>query len=122
MKNGDELVDAIISLAQRLGREIAESAAAKALRAAQEAVDGQPELKKLLEDYRVQSQKMMELRESGKPIEVSDKHRVQELQSKLAGSEVFKKLTGAQVEYVDMLRKVNDAMRKELAATERHVA
>jgi hypothetical protein len=33
-------------------------------------------------------------------------------------SPIFKKFSAAQMEYIDLLRKVNDAMRAELAATE----
>ena len=49
---------------------------------------------------------------------MADKHRLQELNDKLVASQEFKKFTAAQVEYVDLMRKVNEEIRRELAETE----
>ena len=111
-------MNAITELARRLGKAIAESQQAAALRVARGELDKEPDLKNVLEDYRQQSLKVAELQEDNKPIEVEDKHSLQELHDKLVSSPIFKKFTAAQVEYVDLMRKVNDAMQKELTDTE----
>jgi len=109
----------IIGLAERLGRAIAESPQAVKLRDARKAADAEPDLAKTLKDFREHSEKLARLDAQQKPIEVGDKHKLQELHGKLAGSETFKKLTAAQVDYVDLLRKVNEAMQRSLAAAEK---
>ena len=44
--------------------------------------------------------------------------KVRELRNKLLACEVFKSFTAAQVEYVDMMRRVNQAINEQLADTE----
>ena len=89
------------------------------LRAARQELDKQDDIKLLLRDFHAQSEKMAKLQEADKPIEVDDKHKLQELQDKLISQEVFKKFTAAQVEYVDLMRRVNETLRKQLAKTEK---
>ena len=109
----------IIQLAERLGKAISESPQAAALRTARDEMGAQPEIDQLLNDFRIQNEKVAALEAEGKPVEVDDKHKLQELHDKLIASDVFKKFTAAQVEYVDLMRKVNQAMGKELADTEK---
>jgi len=108
-----------IELSAQLGRAMAGSPQAVALRAAREALNSQPEVIKTLEEYQEQAEKVTRLEQEQKPVEVEDKHKLQELNNRLVGSEVFKKFTAAQVEYVDLMRKVNDVIRRELAETEK---
>ena len=112
-------MDAIVEMARRLGRTIAESPQAKALRAAQEQLNTQPDVRELLEEFQNQSRKVVQLEAEKKPVEVDDKHKLQSLQNQLISKEAFKSYTAAQVEYVDLMRKVNDALQGELSATER---
>jgi len=107
-----------IELASRLGKAIADSPQAVALRAARAALNAEAELTSTLGEYQKQADKIAQLEREQKPVEVEDKHKLQELNDKLVASEVFKKFTAAQVEYVDLMRKVNDAIRRELAETE----
>ena len=108
----------IIQMAERLGNAVARSAQASGLRAARKAFEAQPDAKKLLADYQAQADKIAQLEGQAKPVEVEDKHRLQELHDKLVANELFRKLTAAQVEYVDLMRRVNDALRRALAETE----
>ncbi|MCY2924245.1 MAG: YlbF family regulator [Planctomycetota bacterium] len=108
----------ILGLASRLGQTIAESTAAKALQAARQAVDGDKELQQVMRDYRLQADKLRQLEQETKPIEPEDKRALEAMNQKLAASEKFKALTAAQMEYIDLLRKVNEAVQKELATTE----
>ncbi|MBS3735164.1 MAG: YlbF family regulator [Phycisphaerae bacterium] len=108
----------ITDLAERLGRAIAESDEAKALQAARKVLNDDPDTAEALKKYRDQSEKMAKLESEGKPIEPDDKRALQELQDALTASATFKKFTEAQMEYVDLMRRVNEAMGKHLAATE----
>ncbi|HUT57052.1 MAG TPA: YlbF family regulator [Phycisphaerae bacterium] len=108
----------IIQIAERLGNAVAQSAQAASLRAARKAFDEQPDAEKLLADYQAQADKIAQLDSQAKPVEVEDKHKLQELHDKLVANELFKRLTAAQVEYVDLMRRVNNALRRALAETE----
>lgn len=109
----------IIDMATNLGKAIGLSQQASNLRAARKALDAEPATMQVLKDYQTQSDKVEQLQHENKPIEVEDKHKLQELHEKLISSETFKKFTAAQMEYVDLMRQVSTAMRKQLAETEK---
>ena len=112
-------MDEITQLAERLGKAIAASAEATKLREARKALDAASDVSKTLDDYREQSEKVARLDTENKPVEVEDKHKLRDLHEKLVSSEVFKLFTAAQVDYVDMMRKVNGALQSQLADTEK---
>ncbi len=109
----------IIDMATNLGKAIAQSPQADALRATRKALDAEPAVMQILKDYQEQSDRVEHLRQENKPIEVEDKRKLQELHEKLIASDTFKKFTAAQMEYVDLMRQVSSAMRKHLAETEK---
>jgi cell fate (sporulation/competence/biofilm development) regulator YlbF (YheA/YmcA/DUF963 family) len=111
-------VEETIELARRLGKAIASSPEAGRLRQARKAMNDEPGLSQLLDEFGRQSGKVAELEADNKPIEVSDKRRLQELNDKLISNAVFKKYTAAQVDYVDLMRKVNEALQGQLSAIE----
>ncbi len=111
-------MQAILALAERLGKSIADSPQAKALRDARGQLNSNPDIIKTLDEYRQQADKVGKLEQENKPIEVADKQKLQQLQGQLVSDEVFKTFTAAQVEYVDIMRQVNETLRKELASTE----
>ena len=108
----------IVEMAQRLGKAIADSQAAQRLRAAKHEFDQHKDLSELLKAYRQQADKIGQLEQEQKPVEVMDKRKLQEFQDKLVAAEPFKQLTAAQVEYLDMMHKVNEAIRRQLAEIE----
>lgn len=109
-------MDEILQQARRLGRAIHDSPQARALRQAQKAFDDDPDAGKLFEEAREQMDKVRRLEQANQPVEVADKHRLDELQNRLAASETFKRYSSAQVDYLDLMRKVDQAMRDELGA------
>jgi len=111
-------MSAILELARRLGKEIANSPEATALRTARAELDKDEEAPKLLKDYQARAEKIAKLEQENKPVEVEDKHKLRELHEKLVASGSFKQFTAAQVEYIDLMRKVNEALRQNLAETE----
>jgi cell fate (sporulation/competence/biofilm development) regulator YlbF (YheA/YmcA/DUF963 family) len=111
-------MQAILDLAARLGKAIAESPQAATLRAAKEELNKHADLAAVLKDFSAQADKIARLEAEGKPVEVDDKHRLDELEGNLVGHEVFKRYTAAQVDYVDLMRRVNAELRKCLAPVE----
>lgn len=111
-------MDSITELADRLGGAIADAPQAKDLRQARDDFNTESELTQVLKDYQKLAEKIAKLETEQKPIEVDDKHKLMELRDKLISSEKFKKLSAAQVEYIDLMRRVNEALQKHLVETE----
>jgi len=110
--------DAIISMAEKLGKAIADSPAAANLQQARDAVAAEDGTGELIEQFQKQSMKMAQLEHENKPIEVEDKKALQEIHGKLVSSPAFKKLTAAQVEFADLMRKVSQTIQSQLGADE----
>ena len=108
----------IIDLAERLGKSIANSPQATTLHEARQAVSTEADLSATLQEFQTQAEKIARLEAEQKPVEVDDKHKLNELQSTLASSDTFKKYTAAQVEYVDLMRRVNEAIGKQMGDAE----
>ena len=108
----------MVELAEKLGKTISESREAKAYREARKVLNDHKDVLQTLNDYQAQAQKVDKLEAEQKPVEVEDKHKLDELHGKLISSDVFKKFTASQMDYVDMMRKVNQAMRKYLVPIE----
>jgi cell fate (sporulation/competence/biofilm development) regulator YlbF (YheA/YmcA/DUF963 family) len=108
----------IIELAGRLGRELANSPQAKALREAQQQLQADEETARLVDAYRDQAEKITRLEQQGKPVEPEDKHKLDELHAKLASMPAFKKFTAAQYEYADLMRRVDEALNEHLRPPE----
>lgn len=101
----------ILDMAAKLGRAIADSPQARELAGAQKALDADEKLSKDLTDLRAQNARVAQLLREGKPVEVEDKHKVRELEARLAGSDVFKRYSKAQMEYSDLLRRVTQTVQ-----------
>jgi len=111
-------MDAIIELARQLGEAISNSNQAAALRSVRQEMTGQDELMKLMSDYEQQMDRISKLESEGKPVEVDDKRALRDLHDSLVSNPTFKKFNEAQMEYIDLMRKVNEAMRVKLKETE----
>lgn len=111
--------DALTQLAERLGKAVADSPQATALRDAKDAVRSDPELHETFQAFNAQTAKMQKAIQSNDPIEVEDKKKLEQLHGRLIGSDKFKQFTAAQVEYTALMRSVVDAMGRQLAETEK---
>ncbi len=104
----------ILQLAEQLGKAIASSPQVAKLRSAQKAVDDESDTVRTLKEYQQQADKIAQLEAEQKPVEPEDKRKLQELHDHLVASETFKAFTAAQVNYVELMRNVNDTIRKNL--------
>jgi cell fate (sporulation/competence/biofilm development) regulator YlbF (YheA/YmcA/DUF963 family) len=105
---------AIVELAERLGKAIADAPQTKALHDARKTLQADAETSNLLKEYNTHADKIAQLEQQNKPVEVADKHLMAELQGKLASSDTFKNFTAAQMEYIDLMRKVNTAIQQHM--------
>lgn len=104
----------ILQLAERLGKAIASSPQVAKLREARKALAAEAGTATLLADYQQHADKVAGLEAEQKPVEAEDKRKLQELHDTLVASDSFKKYTASQVEYVDLMRTVNDTIRQSL--------
>ncbi|MBN2377295.1 MAG: YlbF family regulator [Sedimentisphaerales bacterium] len=104
----------LIEMAGLLGKKIAAHERCKLLAQAQEAVDADEAAGVLVREYHEQATKIQQLEAEGKPIEVADKHKLKELEEKISTNELLMELTKRQVDFVEMMHKVKEAIDKQM--------
>ncbi len=100
----------ILKAATDLGKLIASHEAAKKVEGAIGKLQADVEAQRLLNDFNRAVQAVSEKEAQGKPIEVADKHKLQELQNKVVKNAVLRDFQLAQMDYLDLMRKVDEAM------------
>jgi cell fate (sporulation/competence/biofilm development) regulator YlbF (YheA/YmcA/DUF963 family) len=113
--------DAAIALAEKLGKALADSEPATKVHHAKEAIRQDSELTETLRDFESAAHKVRQLSAENKPIEPADKQKLEQLHSVLIASDAFKKLTAAQVEYAELMRKINETINGQLAEIEKPI-
>jgi cell fate (sporulation/competence/biofilm development) regulator YlbF (YheA/YmcA/DUF963 family) len=111
-------MEQIIELADQLGKAISDSSTVQAFRSTREAMNAEPETMELLQTFMQQSSKIMELTQKQEPVEPDDKQKLNEIHGQLVARDAFKAFSAAQVEYVDMMRKVQMMMMSYLTDIE----
>ena len=111
-------MDSSMKLAEKLGEALSQSNQAQALRDAKGDVEVNPELIQLMTDYQQQMDKVTQQERMGETIDLDDKRRLKELHDKLVADPAFKKFNEAQMEYVDLMRRINEVLRDKLEETE----
>ncbi|MEX0777310.1 MAG: YlbF family regulator [Phycisphaeraceae bacterium] len=100
----------ILKDARELGKKVATHDAAQKLERAIKSLQGDTEAQRLLTDFNRAVQAIGEKEAQGKPIEVADKHKIEELQNKVVRNLVLRNFQLAQMDYLDLMRKVDEAM------------
>ncbi len=113
----DQQLDKIVAEAAKLGELIAETSVSRAFLQSRQGVQQDKQALEILEDYQRQLQKIAELDSSGKPIEPEDKHKLTELQQKVASNETLKSWMKAQADFSELMGKVNKAIAEQFQDT-----
>jgi cell fate (sporulation/competence/biofilm development) regulator YlbF (YheA/YmcA/DUF963 family) len=100
----------ILSAAREVGKLIASHDTARKLEAAMQKLQGDTEAQRALNDYNRHLQKLGEKEQSGKPIEVAEKQQLEKLQTTVIRNPVLRNFQMAQMDYLDLMRKVDEAM------------
>lgn len=108
----------IIQTAQEIGKQLAGHPKVVRLEAAVQKLRGDTEAQRALNDLNRHLQAVAEKEMAGQPIEVSDKRRLQDLQNAVVHNLVLREFQLAQMDYVDLVRKLDDAMYGGSAAAE----
>ncbi len=102
--------DKIIAEAGKLGKLIAQTPVSRAFLVHRAELDNDKEAMGIVEDYQKQLQKIAELERGGKPIEPEDKHKLTDLQQRVASNETLKGWMKAQADFSELMGKVNKAI------------
>ena len=103
-------MEKILELAKRLGREIAANPIGTRYAEASKKLDKDPDAQKLIKEYEAKAQEIAKKEREQKPVEPEEKHALQEMQTQIAEHDTIKTWMQSQVEYVNLLRKVNEAV------------
>lgn len=107
-------MEKILELAKRLGREIAANPIGVKYADVSSKLDKDPEAQKLIKEYEAKAQEMAKKEREQKPVEPEEKHTLQNMQAQIAEHDTIKAWMQAQVEYVNLLRKVNECVMGEM--------
>ncbi len=107
-------MDQLIELAKRLGKQMADNERTVTLKDAQKKVNEDSKAAELIKSYQDQAQKIAELEKQGKPIEVDDKQALQKIEQDISMHPSLAELTRRQVDFVEMMRKVKQAIDQQL--------
>jgi cell fate (sporulation/competence/biofilm development) regulator YlbF (YheA/YmcA/DUF963 family) len=104
----------ILDAADKLGQLIATHPAIERFKQAQKALGEDPDAGRLLNDFNRQLMNLARQEESGMPVTDAQRRTLEGLQGQLATNLKVKALNLAQVEYVDLMRKVSDTIRAKV--------
>ena len=104
----------IIQLAGRLGALIAGHERFLRLRRVENAVQADAEAREALDKLEQQRQKVAELEANLKPVEPEDKRELERLAGAVRSCGKLQELLRAQADYLELMRKVNEAIRAHL--------
>src|SRR5256714_7409736 len=106
--------DQIIQEAEKLGQLVAQHPAIARYKQAQKAVSDDPEAGRLLADFDRQLETLGRQEQSGMPVTDAQRMQLESLQSRIISHIKIKALNMAQVEFVDLLRKVTQTIQRPL--------
>src|SRR3954470_10072064 len=104
--------DQIIQEAEKLGQLVSQHPAVARYKQAQKAVAEDPEAGRLLADFDRQLETLGRQEQSGMPVTDAQRMQLESLQSRIISHIKIKALNMAQVEFIDLLRKVSQAVQK----------
>ncbi|MEM9417479.1 MAG: YlbF family regulator [Planctomycetota bacterium] len=99
---------AILDAADQLGQLIAAHPATQKLESLIKQLEDNTDSQRLMNDLNRHNQTLAEKQAKGEPIEVDDKRRLQELQQDVAMDPILRDMQLAQMDYVDLMRKVDE--------------
>jgi cell fate (sporulation/competence/biofilm development) regulator YlbF (YheA/YmcA/DUF963 family) len=105
----------IMDAADKLGQMVAQHPAIDKYKQAQKSLAEDPDASRLLNEFNRQLMTLARQEESGMPVSDAQRHSLEGLQAQLASHLKIKALNMAQVEFIDILRRVSDAIRSKIS-------
>ena len=101
--------------AEKLGKLVAQHPAIERYKSAQKSVAEDPDASRLLADFERTLAKLDQQAQAGMPVTDAQRDQLEALQSKIVSHIKVKALNLAQVDFVDLLRKITQTIQKPLA-------
>jgi cell fate (sporulation/competence/biofilm development) regulator YlbF (YheA/YmcA/DUF963 family) len=101
--------------AEKLGKLVAQHPAVERYKSAQKSVSEDAEASRLLADFERNLAKLDQQAQAGMPVTDAQRDQLEALQSRIVSHIKVKALNMAQVEFVDLLRKITQTIQKPLA-------
>jgi cell fate (sporulation/competence/biofilm development) regulator YlbF (YheA/YmcA/DUF963 family) len=116
LKRSDMPVDTqqILDAAEKLGELLKQHPAVERFKSAQKGVNQDPEASRLLQEFERQLENLGRQEQQGKPVTDAQRTQLESLQSKIVSHLKIKNLNMAQMEFVDLLRKVSQTYQRQL--------
>jgi cell fate (sporulation/competence/biofilm development) regulator YlbF (YheA/YmcA/DUF963 family) len=105
----------IVDQAKKLGDLVAQHPAIAKYREAQRAVSQDPDASRLLSEFDRQLETLARQEQSGMGVTDAQRRSLEALQAQIASQLKVKALSIAQVDYMDLLRKVSQAWQRPIA-------
>jgi cell fate (sporulation/competence/biofilm development) regulator YlbF (YheA/YmcA/DUF963 family) len=105
----------IIQAAEKLGQMLKEHPAVERFKSAQKSVAEDAEAARLLGEFDRQIEALARQEQTGRPVTDAQRIQLESLQSKIVSHIKIKNLNLAQVEFVDLLRKISQTYQRPLA-------
>ena len=109
MPSTQEILDA----AKKVGQMVASHDATQKLESSLKALEADPDAQRAITDFNRFLQALAQKEQAGKPIEVEDKRKLESLQQAVVMNIKLRNFQMAQMDYVDLLRKIDDAIVNE---------
>jgi cell fate (sporulation/competence/biofilm development) regulator YlbF (YheA/YmcA/DUF963 family) len=107
----------ILDAAEKLSQLVADHPAVARYKSAQKAVGDDPEAGRMLADFDRQIETLGRQEQQGVPVSEAQRQQLEVLQSRIISHIKIKNLNMAQVEFIDLLRKVNQTIQRPLTDT-----
>src|SRR5437762_3452140 len=105
----------ILQAAEKLGQLVAQHPAVEKYRQAQKAVSDDAEASRMLAEFDREIESLAKQEQSGMAVTDAQRLKLESLQSRIVSHIKVKALNMAQVEFMDLMRKVSQAWQRPLA-------
>ena len=102
----------ILDEAERIGQMVAQHPAVEKYRNAQRAVSEDPEASRALAEFERQLETLGRQEQAGMPVTDAQRATLEQLQSRIISNIKVKALNMAQVDFIDLLRKVTQTIQR----------
>lgn len=107
----------IMQEAERLGQLVAQHPAIGRYKEAQRAVQNDPEASRMMADFGRQMEMLERQAQAGMEITDAQRMQIEQLQGRIISHIKIKALNQAQVEFIDLLRRVSQTIQRQVAET-----
>jgi cell fate (sporulation/competence/biofilm development) regulator YlbF (YheA/YmcA/DUF963 family) len=104
----------IMAEAEKLGQLVAQHPAVAKYKQAQKSVSDDPEAARLLSEFDRQMDAVLRQEQSGIPVTDAQRQQLENIQSRIVSHIKVKNLNMAQVEFIDLLRRVTQTIQRPL--------